>query len=188
MYQRYREDRQRGQTGQRSPPSRSVGRTVTCNGRPIIQRLSRVSFGTFLNVVTIPIQEDTYWSCTTREFTVTLMYNNSSSRRESIISGTSLMRNLFQQYHLTVSRVNCKSYTQYGLCVAKQHGVGVLCEVKWWWFVALVEYKSSAVAEMGDCLATINGPKIGGCCAPFRQGELSPHVTQCRLPPLSRGG
>ena len=31
--------------------------------------------------------------------------------------------------------------------------------------------KSSAVAEMGDRLTTIDmGRKIGGCCAPFRGG------------------
>jgi len=34
--------------------------------------------------------------------------------------------------------------------------------------------KSSAVAEMGDCLATIDmGQKEGGCCAYFR-GERGP--------------
>jgi len=35
--------------------------------------------------------------------------------------------------------------------------------------------KSSAVAEMGDHLATIDmGRKLGGCCAPFCQWELGP--------------
>ena len=36
--------------------------------------------------------------------------------------------------------------------------------------------KSSAVAEMGDCLATIDmGRKVAGaCCAPFRGGAGSP--------------
>jgi len=38
-----------------------------------------------------------------------------------------------------------------------------------------VSYKSSVVAEMGDRLATINiGRREGGCCAPFRGGELGP--------------
>jgi len=45
--------------------------------------------------------------------------------------------------------------------------------------------KSSAVAEMGDRLATIDmGRKEGGCCAPFGGegvGELGPNLTQCRL-------
>ena len=40
--------------------------------------------------------------------------------------------------------------------------------------------KSSAVAEMGDRLATIDmGRKW--CCAAFRGGKLGPHLTQCRL-------
>jgi len=39
--------------------------------------------------------------------------------------------------------------------------------------------KCSAVAEMGECLATTDmGQKLEGC-APF--GELDPHVTQCGL-------
>jgi len=38
-------------------------------------------------------------------------------------------------------------------------------------------YKNSAVAEMGDCLATIDmGRKLGDCPV---LGELGPHVTQC---------
>jgi len=43
--------------------------------------------------------------------------------------------------------------------------------------------KSSAVAEMGKRLATIDmGWKLGGCCGPFcGEGELGPHLTQCRL-------
>jgi len=42
-------------------------------------------------------------------------------------------------------------------------------------------YKSSAVAEMGDRLATINMGRIflrGEGCAPFR-GELGSHLAQC---------
>jgi len=35
--------------------------------------------------------------------------------------------------------------------------------------------KSSAVAEMGDRLATIEtGRKVGGCCASFRRGTWVP--------------
>jgi len=42
-------------------------------------------------------------------------------------------------------------------------------------------YKSSAVAEMDDRMATIDmGRKLGSCCAPFREGAGS-HLTQCRL-------
>jgi len=44
--------------------------------------------------------------------------------------------------------------------------------------------KSSAVAEMGDCLATIDmGQKVGAAelLCPFRWGELGLHLTQCRL-------
>ena len=45
--------------------------------------------------------------------------------------------------------------------------------------------KCSAVAEMGDRLATIDiGRKLAGRCAPhffFGGGELGPHLTQCRL-------
>jgi len=40
--------------------------------------------------------------------------------------------------------------------------------------------KRSAVAEMGDRLATIDmNRKVGGLC-PF-YGELGPHLTQCGL-------
>jgi len=46
-------------------------------------------------------------------------------------------------------------------------------------FAALVfANKSSAVAEMGDRLATIGG-KVGGLLCPFRGEELGPHLTQC---------
>ena len=42
--------------------------------------------------------------------------------------------------------------------------------------------KNSAVAEMGDRLATINiGRKWRGLIRPFLWGELGPHLTQCRL-------
>jgi len=42
--------------------------------------------------------------------------------------------------------------------------------------------KSSAVAEMGDRLAKIDGPERRGCCPPFRVWEeLGPRLTQCRL-------
>jgi len=35
---------------------------------------------------------------------------------------------------------------------------------------------------MGDRLATTDtGRKVGDCCAPFRWGELGPHLTQCSL-------
>jgi len=35
---------------------------------------------------------------------------------------------------------------------------------------------------MGDRFATVDmARKVGGCCAHFRVGELSPHLTQCRL-------
>jgi len=42
---------------------------------------------------------------------------------------------------------------------------------------------SSAVAEMGNCLATVDmGQKVGGVrCAPFHGGELGPYLIQCRL-------
>jgi len=44
-------------------------------------------------------------------------------------------------------------------------------------------YKSLAVAEMGDRLATVDmGQKVGGGCgAPLRGGELGLHLTQCGL-------
>jgi len=40
--------------------------------------------------------------------------------------------------------------------------------------------KCSAIAEMGDRLATIDMAQNRGC-APFWAGELGPHVTQCGL-------
>jgi len=42
-------------------------------------------------------------------------------------------------------------------------------------------YKSSAVAVMGDRGHNRHGPKRGGCCAPFAQGELGTRLTQCGL-------
>ena len=42
-------------------------------------------------------------------------------------------------------------------------------------------YRCSAVAEMGDRLATIDmGRKLAGGCAPYG-GKLDPHVAQCGL-------
>jgi len=44
-------------------------------------------------------------------------------------------------------------------------------------------YKSSAVAELGDRLATIDmGRKVGVLCPAFLgAGQLGSHLTQCRL-------
>jgi len=43
--------------------------------------------------------------------------------------------------------------------------------------------KSSAVAEMGDCLATTDmGRNVGSCCAPFRGGAESPCSTMSPRP------
>jgi len=48
--------------------------------------------------------------------------------------------------------------------------------------VSCATNKSSAVAEMGDRLATIDmDRKEGGLLCPFMCGELGPHVTQCGL-------
>jgi len=42
--------------------------------------------------------------------------------------------------------------------------------------------KCSAVAEMGDRLATIDmGQKVGAAVPLFGKGELDSHLTQCRL-------
>jgi len=43
--------------------------------------------------------------------------------------------------------------------------------------------KTSAVAEMGDRLATVDmARKVGNYCAPFRGlGDPGPHLTLCRL-------
>jgi len=39
-----------------------------------------------------------------------------------------------------------------------------------------------SVAEMGDRARAKWAEKcVGGCCAPFRGGELGSHLTQCRL-------
>ena len=40
---------------------------------------------------------------------------------------------------------------------------------------------NSAVAKMGDRLATIDEPKIGGAVPLFVGGGLGAHLTQCRL-------
>ena len=42
-------------------------------------------------------------------------------------------------------------------------------------------YKSSAVAEMGDRLATIDMGRKVWAVVPLSVGELSPHLTKCRL-------
>ena len=48
--------------------------------------------------------------------------------------------------------------------------------------VVISLYKRSAVAEVGDRLATIDmGQKVGGCCAPFCGERLGPHLTHCGL-------
>jgi len=41
--------------------------------------------------------------------------------------------------------------------------------------------KSSAVAEMGDRLTTIDMSRKVGMLCRFPWGELGPHLTQCRL-------
>jgi len=47
--------------------------------------------------------------------------------------------------------------------------------------VGFTTYKSSAITEMGDRLATTDtGRKVGDCC-PFWVGNLVPHLTQCGL-------
>ena len=47
---------------------------------------------------------------------------------------------------------------------------------------ALIIDKSSAVAEMGDRLVTVNmGRKVGGATVPLYVGKLGPHLTQCGL-------
>ena len=57
-----------------------------------------------------------------------------------------------------------------------------LCDVFEFWQIThnLLE-KSSAVAEMGDRLATIDMGRKLGRLSPFYLGELGPHLTQCRL-------
>ena len=46
----------------------------------------------------------------------------------------------------------------------------------------ILKYKSSAVAEMGDHLATLDmGRKVVGAAVPLSVGELGLHLTQCRL-------
>jgi len=42
-------------------------------------------------------------------------------------------------------------------------------------------YKSSAVAEMGDCTREKWAEKWGRLLCPFTLGKLGPHLTQCRL-------
>jgi len=46
--------------------------------------------------------------------------------------------------------------------------------------LAQVVNKGSAVAEMGDRGHNRHGLKIGNCAA-VGEGELGPHLTQCRL-------
>jgi len=48
----------------------------------------------------------------------------------------------------------------------------------------VISNKSSAVAEMGDCLATTDTGQKVGAAVPLSIGELGPHLTQCCL---SRG-
>jgi len=47
--------------------------------------------------------------------------------------------------------------------------------------IILFPYKSSAVAEMGDRLATIDMGRKVGAAVPLSVGELGPHLIQCHL-------
>ena len=47
--------------------------------------------------------------------------------------------------------------------------------------VSLIVYKSSAVVEMGDRLATIDMGRKVGAAVSLSVGALGPHLTQCRL-------
>jgi len=59
-----------------------------------------------------------------------------------------------------------------------QQNLAVLAILDWLPWLAEWPYKSSAVAEMDDHLATIDmGRKVGGCCAPFHGGAGTPFNT-----------
>jgi len=47
--------------------------------------------------------------------------------------------------------------------------------------IFLLYNKSSAVAETGDRLATIDLGRIEGAAVPLSGGEAGPHLTQCGL-------
>jgi len=76
-----------------------------------------------------------------------------------------------------IGNISAKKYQNPFTCVT------AIASQRWERFKTRCIYKCSAVAEMGDRLATIDmGRKQGSCCTPpFFRGS---HVTQCRL---SRG-
>jgi len=45
----------------------------------------------------------------------------------------------------------------------------------------IINNRSSAVADMGDPLATIDMGQKVGAAVPLSMGELGPHLTQCHL-------
>ena len=48
-------------------------------------------------------------------------------------------------------------------------------------YSSILNTKSSAVAEMGNRLATIDMGQKVGAAVPLSVGELGPHLTQCGL-------
>ena len=67
------------------------------------------------------------------------------------------------------------NFNGFRVLAALLHGTLVLFISSKVMLIFLLYNKSSVVAEMGDRLATINiGRREGGCCAPFRGGELGP--------------
>ena len=83
------------------------------------------------------------------------------------------------QYHEPLTRISVKGFEP----SSSEGGLSEIYGNRKGMMIVLVFNKSSAVAEISDRLATIDmGHKEGGsCCAPFRGGELDPHVTQCHL-------
>ena len=61
----------------------------------------------------------------------------------------------------------------------KQVSICNLCYLQLVAYITL--YKCSAIAETGDCLATIDISQKGGLMCPYWTGELGPHLTQCGL-------
>jgi len=65
--------------------------------------------------------------------------------------------------------------------MARDNSAQVIAHLSLIWLTDDGSNRSSAAAEMGDRLATIDmGRKVGGYCA-LSVGQLGPHLTECRL-------
>jgi len=91
---------------------------------------------------------------------------------------TDFCKNKYTQPSVPTSHLNCLKLINVGMCNKVMEFVGKRSVFT---YIPRSENKCSAVAEMGDRLATIAMGRKLGALLPFGEGELGSHVTQCRL-------